>query len=90
MPRLETTTSRSDGADMDVSGPRARATVRTGEAVVGAPRLALTIEEAAEAIGVSRRHFERHIIGHLRVAAVGGRRLIPVRELERFLVERAT
>jgi excisionase family DNA binding protein len=52
-------------------------------------RLALTIAEAAQGLGVSRRHFERHIIGQLRIVAVGGRRLVPVRELERFLEERA-
>jgi excisionase family DNA binding protein len=51
-------------------------------------RLALTIAEAAQGLGVSRRHFERHISGQLRIVTVGGRRLVPVRELERFLDEK--
>jgi hypothetical protein len=53
------------------------------------PRLALSREEAAKALGISPRHFDRHVSPHLRLVAVGGRRLVPVRELERFLDERA-
>jgi len=53
-------------------------------------RIALSVEEAARALGVSRRHFDRHIGPHLRLVPVGGRKLVPVRELDRFIVERAT
>jgi excisionase family DNA binding protein len=52
-------------------------------------RLALSKVEAAEALGVSVDHLERHVLDHLRVVYVGARRLIPVAELERFLRERA-
>lgn len=51
------------------------------------PRLALSIDEAAESIGVSRRHFERHILPRLRVTLSGQRRLIAVKEIERYLEE---
>jgi len=49
------------------------------------PRLALSKSEAAEALGVSVDHFERHILGELRVVYAGRRRLIPLKELERYL-----
>jgi excisionase family DNA binding protein len=52
-------------------------------------RLALSKREAAEALGVSLNTFERHIIGELRVVYRGRRRLIPVRELERWLATNA-
>jgi excisionase family DNA binding protein len=48
-------------------------------------RLALTRAEAAAAIGVSLDSFERHIQHELRVVRRGRLRLVPVRELERWL-----
>jgi hypothetical protein len=54
-----------------------------------APRLALSIMEAAEAIGVSQAHFKRHVLPAVRVTLSGRRRLVSVRELERYLSERA-
>ena len=50
-----------------------------------ARRLALSVDEAARAIGVSRDHFDRHVLPRIRVAHVGRRKLVPVVELERFL-----
>ena len=52
------------------------------------PRLALTPAEAATALGVSRDFYDQHIAPELRIVRRGRRRLIPVRELERWL-ERA-
>jgi hypothetical protein len=52
-------------------------------------RLALSKAEAAEALGVSVDHLERHVLDHLHVVYVGARRLIPVAELQRFLREQA-
>lgn len=49
------------------------------------PRLALSPEEAAEALGMSRSHFYEHVWGDLRVVYVGRRRLVPVNELEAWL-----
>ena len=43
-------------------------------------RVTLTVDEAC----VSRDHFERHIMGELRIIYCGRRRLVPVRELERW------
>lgn len=50
-----------------------------------APRLALSVNEAAEALGISRDHFERHVLPRVRVTPIGRRRLVAVRELERYL-----
>jgi excisionase family DNA binding protein len=53
------------------------------------PRLALTKAEAAEALGVSVDFLEQHVMPELRIVRRGRRRLIPVRELERWLDENA-
>jgi excisionase family DNA binding protein len=53
------------------------------------PRLALSPDEAAEAIGVSRSHFYAEVYPELRIARVGQRRLVPVSELERWLEREA-
>jgi excisionase family DNA binding protein len=49
------------------------------------PRLALSPEEAAESLGVSRSFFFERVLPELRVVRAGRRRLIPVRELEKYL-----
>ena len=54
-------------------------------AATSPPRLALTPAEAATAIGVSRDFYDQHIAPELRIVRRGRRRLIPVRELERWL-----
>lgn len=50
-----------------------------------APRLALTRQEAAAALGMSINSFERHVQPELRLVRRGKLRLIPVREIERWL-----
>ena len=49
------------------------------------PRLALSPDEAAHALGVSRDFFDEHIKCELRIVRRGRRRLIPVEELRRWL-----
>jgi excisionase family DNA binding protein len=49
------------------------------------PRLALSPDEAAEAIGCSRDFFDEHVAGELRIVRRGRRKLIPIVELERWL-----
>jgi excisionase family DNA binding protein len=56
----------------------------------GVPRITLTVDETADAMGVSRDHLERHVLPDLRVVYSGRRRLIPVKELERWANEQAT
>src|SRR5207245_11555740 len=53
------------------------------------PRLALSPEEAARALGVSRDFFDGHVLPELRVVRRGRRRLVPLRELERWLEQSA-
>lgn len=48
-------------------------------------KLALSVEEAAEALGVSRDSFERHVMAELRLVRIGRRLLVPTRELERWI-----
>jgi hypothetical protein len=53
------------------------------------PRLALTREEAAAAVGMSLDSFERYVQPHVRLLRFGRLRLVPVRELERWAEEHA-
>jgi hypothetical protein len=52
-------------------------------------RLAVTRAEAAQALGVSINSFERHVQPELKIVRRGKLRLIPVREIERWLEENA-
>jgi hypothetical protein len=52
--------------------------------------LALSREEAAAALGMSVDSFERHVQPTLRLVRLGRMRLVPVRELERWLDEHAS
>jgi excisionase family DNA binding protein len=53
------------------------------------PRLALSPEEAATALGIARSTFYEIVLPELRVAMAGRRRLVPTSELERWLSEHA-
>jgi len=48
-------------------------------------RLALSISEAAEAIGVSESHFKRHVLPRVKTTLSGRRRVVSIREIERYL-----
>jgi excisionase family DNA binding protein len=52
-------------------------------------RIALSKQEAAEALGVSVDFFDEHIAFELRMVRRGRRRLVPIRELERWLDKNA-
>jgi excisionase family DNA binding protein len=54
------------------------------------PRLAYTKSEAASALGISVDSFERYVQPHLRIVRQGKLRIIPTRELERWLEEHAS
>jgi excisionase family DNA binding protein len=49
------------------------------------PRLAVSPDEAAELLGVSRDYFDEHVIQELRIVRRGRRILIALAELERWL-----
>jgi hypothetical protein len=60
------------------------------EAVVAAiPRVALTREEGAAALGMSLNSFERHVQPDLSLIRRGRIRLVPVEELRRWANEAA-
>jgi hypothetical protein len=48
------------------------------------PRMLLTRNEAATALGVSLRHFQRHVQPHVRCVYSGQLRLYRPRDLERW------
>jgi excisionase family DNA binding protein len=54
------------------------------------PRLALTPDEAATSLGVSRSFFYEHILPDLRVIRVGRKRLISVGELKLWTERKST
>jgi hypothetical protein len=49
------------------------------------PRFALTRAEAAASLGMSLDSFERYVQADVRMVRRGRMRLVPVRELERWL-----
>jgi hypothetical protein len=51
------------------------------------PRIALTPSEAAAAIGVGPDFFDENVAPQLRLVRRGRKRLVPVRELERWVAE---
>ena len=53
------------------------------------PRVTLTRQEAADSIGVSLDHFERHVQPDLRVVRSGRLVLVPLPELKRWAAENA-
>lgn len=53
------------------------------------PRIALTPPEAAEALGVGVTFFDQEVAPELRVIRRGRKRLIPVKELERWTTDNA-
>ena len=53
------------------------------------PRLALSREEAAAALGMSLDSFERHVQPTMRLVRLGRMRLVPIRELELWLEDNA-
>jgi excisionase family DNA binding protein len=58
------------------------------DASTAVPKLALTIEEACQALTISRTTlYELLAEGRLRSVTAGRRRLIPLSELERLLAE---
>lgn len=54
-------------------------------AVQPVPRLALSPEEAATSIGVSRDYFDEHVGPELRWVWRGRRKFVPTKDLERWL-----
>jgi hypothetical protein len=50
-------------------------------------RLLMRRSAAADALRMSLDHFERYIQPHLRLVRVGALRLVPVKELERWVEE---
>jgi excisionase family DNA binding protein len=53
------------------------------------PRITLSREEAATALGMSLDSFERHVQSELRLIRRGRLRLVPVSELERWAEQAA-
>jgi excisionase family DNA binding protein len=56
----------------------------------GVLRLALGLDEAAEALGCSRDYFDEHVRPEIRTVRRGRRILVPVKELERWLERSAS
>jgi excisionase family DNA binding protein len=53
-------------------------------------RLALSVDEASAALGVSRDYFDKHVIHELRVIRIGRRILVPTSELGRWIERSAS
>lgn len=69
--------------------PRPHWNGSTSQTALG-PRLAISPDEAAAVLGVSRDYFDEHVIHELRVVRRGRRILVALAELERWLDRSAT
>lgn len=52
------------------------------------PRLALSLTEAAECLGISQAELRRSVLPELRTMRTRGRVFVPVRELQRWMEDR--
>lgn len=59
------------------------------QAVARVPRLALSRREAAVSLSVSIDYLDQHVLPGLRLIRLGRRKLIPVKELERWIADNA-
>jgi excisionase family DNA binding protein len=57
--------------------------------VAPVPRVALTRQEAAQSLGVSLSFFAEHVQPQLKLVRVGSVRLVPLRELDRWVEREA-
>jgi excisionase family DNA binding protein len=53
------------------------------------PKLALSIQEACSALGISHDLWKEHVAHDVRVVRLGRRRLVPVAELQKWLADHA-
>jgi hypothetical protein len=53
------------------------------------PRLALSIEEACGALGISWHLWKTHVEPEVRMVVIGRRQLVPVAELQKWLAAHA-
>ncbi|MGH2924459.1 MAG: hypothetical protein ACRDK1_00645 [Solirubrobacterales bacterium] len=60
------------------------------QAIAPVPRITLTIEESAAAMGMSVSHFRRHVLPGLKVVYSGSCRVVEVTELQRWAASNAT
>jgi excisionase family DNA binding protein len=65
------------------------ATRQAKPTIAPVPRLALTIEQTCEALGVSWDTWHEHIAGEIRIVRLGRRQLVPVSEIQRWLDTRS-
>jgi excisionase family DNA binding protein len=72
-----------------VQPPSLPAEISTTEKRRAVPVLALSPDEAAAALGVSRDYLDDHIAHELRWVRRGRRKIVAVAELERWLAEAA-
>lgn len=73
------------GARLHVVGARNPVSAEVAVRASRAPVLALTPDEAASALSMSRDSFDRHVRDELRLVRRGRLTLVPVVELERWL-----
>ena len=74
---------------MGDKAPPVRAPFGASRHTKNIPALALSREEAALSLGMSLDSFERYVQAEIRLVRRGRLRLVPVRELEAWLVRNA-
>lgn len=67
----------------------ATSSTRAGVNVAPVPRLALNVEQACAALGVSWDVWREHIEPDIHLVRIGTRKLVPITQLERWLADHA-
>jgi hypothetical protein len=86
---IETLTRLAAASSVHLAPPRIDGSPGVDVVVQNMPRVTLSREEAATALGMSLDSFERHVQSDLRMVRRGRLRLVPVSELERWAEEAA-
>jgi len=86
---IETLTRLAAASSVYLPPPRIDGSPGVDVVVQNTPRVTLSREEAASALGMSLDSFERHVQPDLRMVRRGRLRLVPVSELQRWAEQAA-
>jgi hypothetical protein len=76
-------------SDGPTEPPAAGITVAVDGSTLIFPKLAVTLDEAAELLSVSRDYFDEHVRPHLALVRQGRRLLVPVQSLVTWIARNA-
>jgi hypothetical protein len=86
--RTKESASKTAGS-MSSDGLGLKGVMRSTDSAQTVPQLALRIKDAAQALAISVESFERYVEPEMKLLRLGTMKLVPTRELQRFIDENA-